>query len=241
MPPDPDTVPRGVPIIPPGMAPATFLHEAAWTEARREAEPQLVHLLSTQTTASPTPGRCRSHRERDAEIRGRSVAPNGHRSQHITEGYAPTLPSTSSRSSRRSRTFNSGPTYTYLPPSRSGMVSEVASNASSSTVTHTFAYDNSGVTHTWHPPPRHQFPQTSNRSSRSHAPSTDSRVSRSQAMSGAHGSVASDGTRLPPRSFYGYPPPPTPMLRGRSRSNFSSISSAMEAPAYDSDVEHPFS
>lgn len=38
----------------------------------------------------------RPHRHRDAEVRGRSVAPAGHRGQRVVEGYPPTLPSASS-------------------------------------------------------------------------------------------------------------------------------------------------
>jgi len=187
----------------------------------------------------------RPHRQRDTEIRNRSMASAGHRGHRVTERYPPTLPSSSShqssRSARSSRTYDSGPTYSYIPSSRRESASELASNVSSSTVTHPFAYDNTRVTHTWHPPPRYQFSEASHRSRRSAAPSPDSRASYRQAATGAYRSVSSSRTPLPPSPVYRYPPPPTPVLRGRSGGRFSSISSAMEDPAYDSDVEHPFS
>lgn len=188
----------------------------------------------------------RTHLQRDAETRGRSAVLVDRRSHRTSEGYPPTIPSFSShqysRSSRNSRTFESGPTYSYVPPSRSERASEVNSDISSSSVTHPFAYDDSGRTHTWHPPPRYQSSESSHRSRRSTAPSSDSRVSNGQAATGACRSVASSRTPFPPRRVHGYsPPPPTPVLRGRSRSNFSSIYSAMEDTAYDSNVEHPFS
>ncbi|KAM0706150.1 hypothetical protein Q7P35_006699 [Cladosporium inversicolor] len=176
----------------------------------------------------------RPHRQRDAEIRGRSVAPTGHRGQRITEGYPPTLPSTSSRSSRRSHTFDSGPTYTYLPPSGSGMVFEVASNISSSSVTHPFAYDYSSMTRTWHPTPRYQFSETSHRAHRSDAPSPESRASHGQTSTSAYRSAASGRSRRtshPSYSVCGCPPPSMPVLRCKSGGNFFSNSSAMEDPA----------
>lgn len=185
----------------------------------------------------------RPHHQRDAEVRGRSVAPAGHYSHRIFEGYSPTLsPFTSSRQhSHSSRNFDSGPTYRYVPPTRSEMSAGGASNVSSSSVTHPFAYDSSGRTHTWHPPPHHLFPDSSHRSRRSAAPSPEPRASYGQAGAGAYRSMASSRTRLPRGSGYGSSPSPTPVLRGRSGGNFSFISSAMEDAAYDSDVEHPFS
>jgi len=80
--------------------------------------------------------------------------------QHGTGGYPPTLPNNSgygtgsrhdSRGTRRSCTLNSGPAYGYISSSRSQMAPDMASRVSSSTVTHPFAYDAAGVTHTWHP------------------------------------------------------------------------------------------
>lgn len=186
------------------------------------------------------------HRQSGAETRSRSVVPVGHRGQHASEGYPPSFHSTSSyqqsRSTRSSRTYDSGSTYSYVPPSRSGVASETASDVSSSTATHPFAYDDSGMTHTWHPPPRYQFSEASHRSRRSDAPSPDSRTTYGQTRAGTYRSAASSRTPLPPRSTHGYPPPPpTPVLYGRSRRSFSSSSSVMEDAAYDSDVEHPFS
>lgn len=188
----------------------------------------------------------RPHRQHDAEIRRHSVAPVSHRSQRASEGIPPSFPSSStyqrSWSSRSSRTFDSGPTYSYVPSSRRDMASEAASDVSSSSVTHPFAYDDSGRTHTWHTPPRYQNYEANRRSRRSDAPSAESTASYGQTGARAYRSVASSRTRLPPRSAYRYPrPPPTPVLRGRSGGHFSSISSAMEDAAYDSDVEHPFS
>ena len=185
----------------------------------------------------------RPHHQRDAEVRDRSVASAGHCSHRIFEGYPPTLPrSTSSHQhSHSSRTFDSGPTYRYVPSTRSEMATGGASNLSSSSVTHPFAYDSSGRTHTWHPSPHYQFSDSSHRSRRSAAPSPEPRASYGQAGAGAYRSMASSRMRLPRGSVGGYSPPPTPMLRGRSGGNFSSISSAMEDTADDSDVEHPFS
>ena len=183
----------------------------------------------------------RPHRQRDAEIRGRSVAPVSRQSVFEVYPQTPRSSSSSRQQSHSSRTFDSGPTYRYVPTTRSGMAPEVASNVHSSSVAHTFAYDASGRTHIWHPPPRYQFSGTSRRSCRSDAPSPDSRASYSQTEADAYRSVARSRTPVPPSSYYEYPPPPTPVLHGRSRGNFSSISSAMEDAAYDSDVEHPFS
>lgn len=179
--------------------------------------------------------------QRDAEIRGRSVAPVGRQSVFEVYPQTPWSSNSSRQQSHSSRTFDSGPTYRYVPTTRSGMAPEVASNVSSSSVAHPFAYDASGRTHTWHPPPRYQFSESSRRSRRPDAPSPDSRASYGRAAAGAHRSVASSRTPLPQRSVYGYPPPPTPVLHGRSGETFSSISSRMEDSAYDSDVEHPFS
>jgi hypothetical protein len=187
----------------------------------------------------------RPHRQHNDETRGRSVAPVGHRSQRVTEVYPSTLPSTScyqsSRSTRSSRAFDSGPTYSYVPPSRSRRTTEVASDVSSSSVTHPFAYDDSGRTHTWHPPPRYQTYEAGHRSRRFDEPSPESRAPYGQTGARAYRSVASSRHRLPPRPVHRYSPPPTPVLRGSSAGQFSSISSVMEDAAYDSDVEHPFS
>lgn len=185
----------------------------------------------------------RPHRQRDAEARSRSVAPVGHGRQSVFEVYPQTLRSSifSRHYSHSSRTFDSGPTYRYVPRTRGEVVPEVASNVSSSSIAHPFAYDDSGRTHTWHPPPRYQFSETGRRSRRSDAPSPDFRASHGQAAAGTYRSMASGGTRLPQRSVYGYPPLPTTVLLGRSGGNFSSISSHMEDAAYDSDVEHLFS
>jgi len=183
----------------------------------------------------------RPPRQRDAEIRGRSVAPVGRQSVFEVYPQTPRSSNSSRQQSHSSRVFDSGPTYRYVPTTRSGMAPEVASNVSSSSVAHPFASDDSGRTHTWHPPPRYQFSETSRRSRRSDAPSPDSRASYDRAAAGAHRSVASSRTPLPQRSVYGYPPPPTPVLHGRPGETFYSISSRMEDSAYDSDVEHPFS
>lgn len=185
----------------------------------------------------------RPHHQRDAEVRGRSVIPAGHCSHRIFEGYPPTVPpSTSScQHSHSSRTFDSRLTYRYVPPTRSEMSAGGASSVSSSSVTHPFAYDSSGRTHTWHPKPHYQFSDSSHRSRRSAAPSPEPRASYGEAGAGAYRSTASSRTGFPRGSVDGYSPPPTPVLRGRSGGNFSSISSAMEDTAYDSDIEHPFS
>lgn len=187
----------------------------------------------------------RPGRQHSDEIRGRSVAPVSHHSQRVLEEYPPTRLSTSSyqssRSARSSRAFDSGPTYSYVPPTRRRAATEIASDVSSSSVTHPFAHDDSGRTHTWHPPPRYQNYEASHRARRSAAHSPDSRVSYGQLSSGAYRSVASSRTRSAPRAVHRYSRPPTPVLRGRSGGHFSSISSVMDDAAYDSDVDHPFS
>lgn len=166
----------------------------------------------------------RPHRQHDTETRRRSVAPVSHRSQRASESYASSFPSSSSyqhsRSSRSSRTFDSGLTYSYVPSSRRGMASEVASDVSSSTVTHPFAYDDSGRTHTWHPPPRYQYSESSHHSRRSARPSPHSRVSHGQASSGTYRSVASSRTSPPPRPVHRYSPPPTAVLQGKITQQF---------------------
>ena len=169
-------------------------------------------------------------RHRDARTRGRPVALVGHRSHRVFEQYPATLLSTSSREhSHSSRTFDSGPTYRYVPPTRGGeREPEVESNISSSSIIHPFAYDDSGRTRARHPPSRYQVSETSRRSRRSDAPPPESRAYYGQAVAGAYRCLASSRTTLPHRSVYGYPPPPTPVLRGRLGGNFSSISSDME-------------
>ena len=165
--------------------------------------------------------------------------------ENVFEVYPQTLRSSNSsrQHSHSFRTFDSGSMYRYVPTTRGETAPETASNVSSSSVAHPLAYDEPGRTHTRRPSPRYQFSETetSRRSRRSDAPSPDSRASRGEAMAGAYCSVASSRNPLRQRSVSGYLPPPTLVLRGRSRGNFSPISSDMEDAAYDAGVEHPFS
>ena len=215
-----------------------YSHVAGFSRSRAPTRASTVY---PDDSISNT-GRRQNH-QRDAEVRGRSVTPAGHCSHRIFEGYPPTFPpSTSSRQhSHSSRTFDSGPTYRYIPPTRSEMATGGASILFSSSVTHSFAYDSAGRTYTWHPPPHYQFSDSSHRFRRSAAPSPEPRASYGQAGAGAYRSMASSRTWFPRGSVDGYSPPPTPVLRSRSGGNFSSLSSAMEDTPYDSDVEHPFS
>lgn len=180
MPPTPDKEPPDEPLVLLGMVLATVLHKTVWTEAGRGAELQPEHSTVDPDHIISKTGR-RPRRQRDADIRGRSTAPVSRRGQPVIKRYSPALPSISSyqysRSTRSSRTFESGPTYSYIPSSRRGPSSELSLNISSSTVTHPFAYDDSGMTHTWHPPPWFQFSEASHRSRRSDAPFPDSRAS----------------------------------------------------------------